>query len=137
MGIDEKRLSLGVNLIDTINNELNLNVSDLSKRLVYLDNDELIVLVEDLDDNLTMPSLMEILEKINVDDKYSMCALKGQQCAFSVYIQYAYYIEEALQNRFVRINFIDDTVKLDVSDFENSKSAHPIQQTILNLNLTN
>lgn len=88
-------------------------------RVVFNDGENEIVLIQNISDSFDLPVSMEIYNLIKDIDKYSMCAISGNTCDLSVYLQYKYTIEEKYdQTRNIRLVVKDQTHKYIVDGFE-------------------
>lgn len=110
---NEIKSMLGLNRIPFIDN--------LSVDFIYYNQGEFKVLIENIGEDFTLPSNYEILKMIGNEEKYDTCVLKDSVCSFDVYLNYRYTTllkdNSVVQTRFVKINFIDSSLKFEVDDF--------------------
>ena len=124
---EDGKLSFNSELLSSIDKELGLqhipNLTGLVKKLVYVNGEEIIVLVEGIEDSFDLPSNFAILEAINSTEKYNECSLKGGTCDFDVYLKYEYMTSKYKQNRIVKLKFIDNSLKFEFDDFNASEEV--------------
>ena len=122
MGNDEDRVVLNADVLNGIKETLKFDlipdVSDLGMSLVYLNGEETRVLIENINNNLVIPSTIELLEKLNDIEKYKSCFLNTNKCDMDLYIKYFYKVVGIEQSRYVKITLVDNYNKYLIEDFD-------------------
>lgn len=106
-------------VLNAIYNQLNFykipNLSNLNVSLVYIENDNLIILKEDIGSNLVLPTAEELVNLLAEVERIKYCSI--EKCDINVYLRYEYKVNGIDQSRFVKINYIDNTNKYFVDNF--------------------
>lgn len=122
MGYGQNKLIFNKTVLDKIEESINLSgvpdMQELTKKLILSDN---VVLVNSIENELVLPSLMQIMESVGDNEEFSGCALKGKECKFVAYIEYSYKVNGVQQKRYVKLEFVDNTIKLGVDNFEGER----------------
>lgn len=107
-----------INEIEVIFNLSKMPIDNglLLKDLVMIEGETVIVLQENVTDNISFPTLLELMGNVSHLDGYKFCSLKGNKCDLNVYLRYTYSIESVAQERYVAIKFLDNTLKYDIKD---------------------
>ena len=105
---DVVRLKLSSSVLNEIEKLLKLNSipideDTLTKKFYMLTENELIVLQENVANEVVLPTLLELLEKVSHLEKYSSCSIKGNNCEYDLFVQYAYKVNTVSQERYIHI----------------------------------
>ena len=106
------------NILNRFANELhfsNLGLVEITKTLIYIDEDDEVTLLDSIINTLSFPTIEEIIEKIGKTEVYDKCSF--EKCNFDVYLKYQYKINNIPQVRLVRISYIDNTNKYMIDNF--------------------
>lgn len=113
-----------LNILESVFNfsSVPMDAGSLSKDLVMIVADEVVMLQNSVTDKIEFPDLLQLIEKVKHLDGYNKCAIKGNACEFETLIRYSYTIEEIKQERFVSIKFLDNSLKYDfgTKEFESA-----------------
>ncbi len=96
-----------------------VGISELSKRLVMIGKEEVIVVNDDLQGLVQLPTIVELLEYMKQVEGYNKCEFKGQTCDMYLYIEYGYNVNDRVQFRYVKLNFNDQWLKFEIENFGN------------------
>lgn len=105
--------------------ELNLDkvplLSDAKKSVVYLLGEEEIVIVENVENEVSLPTISDLIEIIGIG-YFNECATS--KCDISLYLKYEYSIDDVPQTRLVKVNYIDGTNKFIVENLEYTNTVN-------------
>ena len=129
---NEVRLEFNQEILDGFKNELNLDkiptMQNLTIRLVYLNDEEVIVLNDNVGNNIEIPTVLEILEILGNLEKFKTCAM--DKCDVELYLQYDYVSNNIPQTRLVKINFIDNSNKYSIDNFNYENKVNVGEQFV-------
>lgn len=116
---NEAHLEFNKEILDGFKAELNFDkipsMKDLIVRLVYLNGEGIIVLNENVGDSIEFPTVLELLEDLGHLEEFKACAMN--KCDVELYLQYDYVANDIPQTRLVKINFMDNSNKYVIDNF--------------------
>ena len=129
---DGSRLEFNKEILDGFKSELNFDsipsMNGLSVKLVYLNGEDIIVLNDNIQDNVQVPTVLEALEELGHLEQFKLCAI--DKCDVELYLKYDYVANNIPQTRLVKINFIDNSNKYVIEDFKYDSKVNVGEQFV-------
>ncbi len=116
---DDQGIVFNSDVLDAIYRQLNFNkipnLRNLNINLIYVDDENLIVLEDNIDSVLVLPTAKKLVELLKGVEKIKYCSI--EKCDMNIYLRYEYEISGISQSRLVKVNYIDSTNKYIVDNF--------------------
>ena len=120
MNKNAQNIVFGSEILLGIKEKLNIDkmtgLTDYKLSLVYFDGEKEIVVVDNVGNDVTIPSVLDLLSKLKEVESLKLCGI--EKCDIELFLKYEYKLNGVPQNRLVKVNYIDQSHKYQIEGFE-------------------